>query len=495
MLQSQKFLGSLRVYSQVYDIPALSCKLFLAKDRDGHYLVVYFQGEKVFFDEPRFILRDEKGICAIHPFDFPNYLHLTRYLPHLRPSTFNHRPSFGCGDRLGMVSAAHLKALTALPVFPVIAQQSPRELERTQRTFRDVLLGAVWGVLESGYQGPFGADADHVRSEKHLLEARDLGFSMYTLDVSESVDYSAFRMSGQELIHRYEMLSAREREVLKRYEGKAWRLSESVTIDLEEEKFLPLLLAYFPVIERVEWWYHLLREKLSSFDLEISLDEGDMLTSPEAHFFVAEELHRRGIDFRSLAPRFPGAFEKGADYIGNLEEFAQALRQHVVVQQNIGGYRLSLHSGSDKFSIYPVFFQETGGLFHLKTSGTSWLEALAVVAERNPELFHRIYRIAYETFEENLKAYRLSVRKEEIPADVRNVKEKDLPQLLRDTRIRQFLHIAYGSILNAVGSEFRAFLFEEETRHYERVRENIEKHLAILFGKAESGGRRTPDAP
>lgn len=210
---------------------------------------------------------------------------------------------------------------------------------------------------------------------------------------------------------------------------------------------------------------------------------GEGLTSPEVHFFIAEELHRRGIDFQSLAPRFPGSFEKGIDYIGSTEEFARALRSHVTIQKNLGGYRLSLHSGSDKFSIYPIFFRETEGFFHLKTSGTSWLAALETVAEVKPELFFQVYRVAYETFEENLKAYRVSVRKEELPVTPEDVVEADLHRLLAHPGVRQCLHIAYGSVLDALGEELREVLVQAEARHYEKVEENLRKHLLVLFGE------------
>ncbi|MEM1875146.1 MAG: tagaturonate epimerase family protein, partial [Candidatus Hadarchaeales archaeon] len=226
----------------------------------------------------------------------------------------------------------------------------------------------------------------------------------------------------------------------------------------------------------------ILRENLHSFSLEISLDEGDMVTSPEAHFFVASELHRRKIDFQSLAPRFPGFFEKGVDYIGNIEEFAQSLRTHAVIQRNLGGYRLSLHSGSEKFSVYPIFVQETDGLFHIKTSGTSWLVALETIAEVNPDLFAQVYQVAYETFEENAKAYRISVKKEELPEAV-SLKDGNISRLLSNPKIRQFLHVSYGSVLRSLGEELREALWREEDRHYNNVQKNIEKHMCALFGK------------
>lgn len=473
------------MYDHFYEVEDLSFVLFLVKTESGLYIAISSKKRSDFFGEPILVLQDTEGVLMVYPFDFSRYLVLTQLFPHLKPVPFDKRPSFGCGDRLGMVSAGHLLALQKFPVFPVLAQQSPRELQKTHRTFWKVLLGAAWGILESGYQGPFGADADHIKDEQSLLEARNLGFSMYTLDLSDSVNYQALIMSEEELLHRYERLTVQERETFRRYRGKRFSLSPEVVVEFSEEKLLPLILAYLPAIEKVEYFFALLREKVSSFDLEISLDEGESVTSPEVHFLVAEELHRRGVDFHSLAPRFPGTFEKGIDYRGDQKEFARILQSHVVVRENLEGYRLSLHSGSDKFSVYPTFFRETGGLFHVKTSGTSWLQALAVVAERNPDLFRMMYRLAYDTFEENIKAYRISVRKEELCVDIEKTREMDLPKLLADFRVRQLLHISYGSILDVLGKELRDFLFREENVHYQKVCENIEKHLKILFEKEE----------
>jgi len=466
-----------------YDIPELKAQVVLLKGRKSKYIGLR-AGEPLSVLRPLYTQHSEGQFFGLYPFDLPSYRFLSAFLPYLRPQPFDSRPSFGCGDRLGMVSAAQIKALEQFPVFPVLAQQSPRELEKTHRTFAAVLLDAVWGILESGYQGSFGADADHIKDERYLCEARDAGFTVYTLDLSEDVDHGIFSESVPLLQERFQASLSCVRELFKRYAGKQYTLGPDITVDLSEEKLLPIVLAYLPAIEKVERFHALLRESLgSSFSLEISLDEGEKVTSPEVHFFIAEELHRRGIDFQSLAPRFPGSFEKGIDYIGSTEEFARALRSHVTIQKNLGGYRLSLHSGSDKFSIYPIFFQETEGFFHLKTSGTSWLVALETIAEVKPELFFRVYRVAYETFEENLKAYRISVRKEELPVTPENVMEADLQQLFAHPGVRQFLHIAYGSVLDALGEELREALAQAEVRHYEKVEENLRKHLLVLFGK------------
>jgi hypothetical protein len=85
-----------------------------------------------------------------------------------------------------------------------------------------------------------------------------------------------------------------------------------------------------------------------------------------------------------------GTFEKGVDYIGNLDEFEQSFARHLAVSKTYGPYKLSLHSGSDKFSVYPIAARVAGELVHLKTAGTSYLEALRAIAKVNPGLFREV---------------------------------------------------------------------------------------------------------
>ena len=125
-------------------------------------------------------------------------------------------------------------------------------------------------------------------------------------------------------------------------------------------------------------------------DMELSVDETDTPTSPEEHYFIANELRRLGVRLVSLAPRYVGRFEKGVDYIGDLDRFAATFTQHAAIARTLGPYKLGLHSGSDKFAIYPIVADIANGLFHLKTAGTSYLEALRTVARFEPALFREI---------------------------------------------------------------------------------------------------------
>src|SRR4030065_57925 len=135
------------------------------------------------------------------------------------------------------------------------------------------------------------------------------------------------------------------------------------------------------------------------YELEISVDETEQPTSPTEHFYIASELKRLGVQWISLAPRYIGRFEKGVDYIGDPLAFEADLGLHAAIARRLGPYKLSLHSGSDKFSIYPIFMEKTQGLAHLKTAGTSYLEALRTIAALDKDLIREIYTFARERFE------------------------------------------------------------------------------------------------
>ena len=135
------------------------------------------------------------------------------------------------------------------------------------------------------------------------------------------------------------------------------------------------------------------------FDLEVSVDETATVTTLAEHRYIALELKRLDIPFIGLAPRFVGEFEKGVDYIGDLGAFEASYSEHAALAKEMG-YKMSIHSGSDKFSIYPIVARHSNPLVHLKTAGTSWVEALRVIAEKNPALFRQILALAMQGYAE-----------------------------------------------------------------------------------------------
>jgi hypothetical protein len=191
-------------------------------------------------------------------------------------------------------------------------------------------------------------------------------------------------------------------------------------------------------------------------------------------------MHENDIDFSSLALRFPGSFEKGIDYLGDLDEFEESIKIHSQVSRKIGGYKLSLHSGSDKLSIYPIFARHTQGVFHIKTAGTSWLEEVRLAAAVDPLLFRGLYQIAYDTFEENKKAYHMKLDKAELPSKIDKKYDKNLPGIMDIPDIRRMFHIAYGPILDKKGKRLFDIIYQNEDMHYGYLLENFDKHFNAL---------------
>jgi hypothetical protein len=221
------------------------------------------------------------------------------------------------------------------------------------------------------------------------------------------------------------------------------------------------------------------------FEFEVSVDETDTPTSPQEHYFVANELKRLGVEWVSLAPRYVGRFEKGTDYIGDLDTFEEDFARHAAIARVLGPYKLSLHSGSDKFSIYPIATRQAGRLIHLKTSGTSYVEALRAIAQVDPDLFREILAFARERYPEDRQGYHVSAEVERAPAP-EELEDEELPGVLDDFDGREVLHVTYGSVLERFGQRLHAPLREDEEAYYEALVNHFERHLCPFI---EAEGR------
>jgi hypothetical protein len=216
------------------------------------------------------------------------------------------------------------------------------------------------------------------------------------------------------------------------------------------------------------------------FDLEVSVDETDTPTTAAEHVFVASELRRLGVRWASLAPRFVGRFEKGVDYIGDLAAFEGDIRVHAAVARALGPYKISLHSGSDKFSLYETAAKHTRGRIHVKTAGTSYLEALRAVALASPRLFRSMYDFARERYDTDRESYHVSATLADAP-DAAGLADADLPLLLEHFHARQILHVTFGSVLTASAadgsSRFAAGLLDILQAHPEVYEACLERHF------------------
>jgi tagaturonate epimerase len=416
---------------------------------------------------------------------------LRSLFPFTAPTAIGNRVSFGTGDRVGLATPGHLRAFKKYQVFPVLAQQSMRELGRTGRTPQEVIDDATFGVFQEGWTAGYAADADHIKTVEEALRCLRTGFTMFTIDAADHIHKKGVYLSDPEAIRNLgQSLGAEELKAL--YLGKEIRLEEDgviVAFSFSEADLGRAAATYGKAIDHmVSVWEALKREAGDlDFDFEASVDETETDTLPKDHYFVASELARRGVAFRSLAPKFVGQFQKGIDYIGDLQEFERQFSAHALIARKCGGYKISVHSGSDKFLAFPIVGKYTKGYFHGKTAGTSWLEAVRVAAVRAPKLYRRLHAFALTRFEEDRKSYHVTTRLGNIP-DLETLQDSDLPQLLDKADSRQLMHITYGSILSAKEVSgrfsFKNDLFEVlncyEEDHYGFLSKHMEKHMALL---------------
>jgi tagaturonate epimerase len=418
---------------------------------------------------------------VVGPTSAGNATALRARAPWLVPRPLGVQGSVGLGDRLGLATPGHVRALRATgePLAPIFAQQSVRELDRIGRTPGQVLDDATWGVVSEGWQEPFGADADHVKTPQDIDRFVDSGYTQFTLDPGDHVRDEAETASAPELealleALPWERLRDTSADMRGRYEGRSVELADSV-LTLSGEDVSRAAAKYGAAIVQVaSLAEHLAgRRAPSSYEIEVSLDEVQTPTSAAQHAFVALELARLGVPRVGLAPRFVGEMQKGIDYVGDLDLFAREFAVHAQIADALGPYKLSIHSGSDKFSIYPIIASLAPGAVHLKTSGTSYLEALRVLSSADLDLFRRIYALALKRFAADRRSYHLSVDADALPAPA-SLRDDQLPVLLDDNASRQVLHVTFGSVL---GGELGLELRERITELHEQYAAALERHL------------------
>jgi tagaturonate epimerase len=384
-------------------------------------------------------------------------------------------PSFGFGDRLGLATPGHIAAVRGTKFAPIFAQQSVRENARTGRTPQQVMDDAKRAVESAKWEAPWGADADHLKTVEDIPPFVEAGYTFFTVDPGEHVDNSADTDSPEVLKQKVAGLSWHELSALylNQNSNQAWgQFAKSPKG--EAESLMRALAKYGKAIQHAVRMFKRLSEITEAFDFEVSVDETDSPTTPLEHFFIASELTRLGVRFTSLAPRFIGRFEKGVDYIGDLKALDAELAQHAAVTSHFGTFKLSLHSGSDKFSVYPLVAKHWGERIHVKTAGTSYLEALRVLASHEPDLFLKIYSLGRERYETDRRTYHVSAKLEMLP------NTNDLPSLLNDFHAREVLHVTFGSALAQFGVELKAALAKHEAAYYEGLQAHFEKHLRLL---------------
>lgn len=415
----------------------------------------------------------------------PGPSHTTR--PVNTPVPLGLKKSFGFGDRLGLATPGHLAAVRQFPDFaPIFAQQSIREMTRTQRTPSEVMAAAQQVVEGSGYTGGWGADGDHLKTPEDVQAVAAAGFCFFTIDPSAHVNNAADTLEEASL--RTEVA---QQEADGLYAGFAWRDyyldrvftvgSRIAPLQFDEETLLRAMVKYGRATAHAETLGQAIAAASGGRgEIEVSVDETDSPTSPLEHLFFALELQRRGVpNLVSLAPRFIGEFEKGVDYKGDLVRFEQTLQVHAAIARFAGPYKISIHSGSDKFSVYPIIGRVCRSHLHVKTAGTSYLEALRVMARVRPALFAEVAAYCRGRFGTDRASYHISTTDAQVAALPPYRGPGDEAVYLDEVAGRQLLHVTFGSVLtqglDATGRRFKEGLLEV-------LRENADLHSELIEG-------------
>lgn len=449
-------LTGLQIYTNSTAMAA-GALYFMAADRCGRRLGVLMQRGKPQLD--RFLgERIDRGEwqLALCPLTADNAAALRGALAWLKPRLLGLRTSAGLGDRLGLATPGHVRAVRAAggTLAPIFAQQSIREMTRTGRSPRQVMDDAMWGVFQEGWREGAGADADHLKTTADIDACLAAGCTFFTFDPGEHVDNSAETATPAELrasLERlpWERLEDTAKALAVRYAGRTYDV-EGQALVLDEPTLLRAAVKYGRAIAHVSTMYRHLAAAAGAgnFEVEVSVDETESPTTHAEHVYIARELTRLGVRWISLAPRYIGRFEKGVDYIGDLGEFEADFALHASIARVFGPYKLSLHSGSDKFSVYPLTMRQTRGLVHLKTAGTSYLEALRTIAALDPAFFRGIYQFARERYETDRASYHVSARLDRAPPP-EALTDAGLPGLLGQFDAREILHVTFGSVLTS----------------------------------------------
>lgn len=409
------------------------------------------------------------------------------------------RFSFGVGDRFAHQAKAQLRAFELLAAEGVhvapVWNKSNREHSFVGSEPQSVCDAAKLAVDEMNWDSPWYVDADHIQLA--TVDAY-LGCSdFFTIDVADSIGkepetaaIDGFMEKHPELVGTLSISGIDEPMVISREDVRA-----------VASKYL------LAVKEAGEIYRHIEASKgEDGFIAEVSMDETDAPQTPPELLVILAALADEGIKLQTIAPKFTGRFNKGVDYVGDLTQFEKEFNDDLaVIAHAIESYglpanlKLSVHSGSDKFSLYPIIrraLQRTGAGVHLKTAGTTWLEELIGLAEAGGdglELAKEIYTYSYEHVDELCAPYAsvIDIDRSQLP-DVETVKGWSGAQMANAIRhipgheefnanVRQLLHVSFKVAAKA-GERYTDLLKKHREIVSAEVTKNIfDRHLKPLF--------------
>jgi hypothetical protein len=407
--------------------------------------------------------------------------------------------SFGVGDRFAHQAAAQLRACM------LAAEQGVEVIPVWNKSNREhVTIGSEPGSLRAaadaavralGWKKPYHVDADHIRLETvdRFLASSDF----YTIDVADSIGQpppagavKAFVDRHPDLIGRLEVPGIETPFETSRAEVE--RIAGKYLLAVQEAGSIYRHIAA--------------RKGEGQFITEVSMDETDSPQTPPELLIILAAIADEKIPIQTIAPKFTGRFNKGVDYVGDLRQFEREFQQDLaVIAFAVGKYglpanlKLSVHSGSDKFSIYAPIrraLARSGAGLHLKTAGTTWLEEVIGLAEAGGpglDLAREIYAHALEKREALCAPYAavIDIRPGGLPSSQevqRWSSEQFVFALRHDPRcpafnpnVRQLIHVGY-KIAAQMGERYLKLLETCEPTISRNVTENLyQRHLKPLF--------------
>lgn len=407
--------------------------------------------------------------------------------------------SIGTGDRFGCQGKAQLAAIIKAQEIginiAIVWNKSYREHLITKTKPLDVLKEAQDTVRDLNWKGNYYIDADHVDLSNVDLFINSSNY--FTFDIAKYIGKKAFDKEIKTFVKKY-----------KKYTRKIFipRIDEALNTSIEQLK--SVAENYLLAIKEAGKIYRNVEKKKGkdNFIVEISMDEANELQSPIEILFILAAIADENIPVQAIAPKFIGRFNKGVDYKGNIEEFAKNLdillsviqfaKQEFLLPDNL---KLSIHSGSDKFSLYntvkvAINKYDTG--IHLKTAGTTWLEeliGLVMSGDEGLDIAKEIYINAYDRFDELCDPYLtvININKQKLPNPKKVTKwtnEEYIRTLAHDQscsyynpNFRQLLHLGY-KIAAEMGSRYRTALKKYDDIISKNVTQNLfERHIKKLF--------------
>ncbi|MDD3511565.1 MAG: tagaturonate epimerase family protein [Fermentimonas sp.] len=407
--------------------------------------------------------------------------------------------SIGVGDRFTHQGRAQLRAImkaneTGLEINPVW-NKSNREHIYVGTVPADTRKEADEAVKALNYTGPYFVDADHINlsSVSKYVDSSDF----FTLDVASFIGKESSKEDVDAFVASCE-----------KYVGELQIPGIEKPLHITKELLNKIAGKFLAATQHASDIYEYLKKEKGegNFITEVSMDEVESPQTPVEMLFILKMLADKGVPAQTIAPKFTGRFNKGVDYVGDLDQFAKEFEEDVLVLdfavKEFGlpeELKLSVHSGSDKFSIYPIMAEVIAkydkGL-HLKTAGTTWLEeviGLAVAGGEGLELAKKIYENSYNRQEELCAPYAdvIDIDGSKLPSveEVNSWSSDKYADTLRhipehpdyNSNFRQLIHVAY-KVAAEMGNEYTDMLVKFDNVVGSCVEENIyDRHLKRLF--------------